>query len=170
MYGKDLEMELMEDLKRFKTIALDREKRIDDGMTDYDDCFVSIQSESIGKQKTEMKLNILQNDGFSWFEEFATLDGALCKSALCETRYGFRWRIETPDGQVIWTSAETKKGLARIGLKKMLCKRPAWVKYEGFGTGLAGALNGTCVVFPSNTNFATGLPADREPIEIREVE
>lgn len=74
-----------------------------------------------------------------------------------------------PDGQIVWTSAITKKGLAKIGLKRVECKRPAWFAFQCSGSGMLGVYGGDYVLFPSDMNYATGEPADSAPLEIRDL-
>ena len=75
-----------------------------------------------------------------------------------------------PDGSVVWTAADTKKGLAKVGLKRVLCKRPAWFALQSSGTGMWGAYTAEYRKFPSDVNYATGEIASADPIEIREWE
>jgi hypothetical protein len=75
-----------------------------------------------------------------------------------------------PDGSVVWTSACTKKGLAKKGLKMVECLRPAWYKFHSSCSGMLGVYSGSYILFPSDWNYATGEEAKDEPLDIREAE
>lgn len=168
IYGNELIKALENDIARLKEIGKSRWERINRGETDEDDCFMSMRAEETGISEASMKIDIIKNGGTEWFPEYSTLDGKLVNARWCDTRYGSRLRVVMPNGNVVWTSAQTDKGLARIGIKKVLCKRPAWVCCKSSASGLLGAYMARPCVFPSNMNYCTGEPASKEPIEIVE--
>ena len=169
IYGEALIKELEEQIALMRKAISDRWDRINAGMTDIDDCFMSQRCEERGINVNNDKIRLIKDGGCSWFVEYATLDGKLINAHWCNTRYGLKLRAEMPDGSVVWTTADTQKGLARRGLKMVECKRPAWYKFHSSSSGLLGVYAGEYVLFPSDFNYATGEDAPDDPIEMREV-
>lgn len=124
--------------------------------------------ESRGIDTNNEKIALIKDGGCAWFTEYATLDGVLVKARWCDTKYGSSLRAEMPDGSVVWTTALTDKGLARKGLKRVSCLRPAWFAFKSSAKGMLGVYTGSYVLFPSDYNYATGEAASDEPIEIKE--
>ena len=79
-YGAELIASLEKENERLREAITNRMDRINDGSTDWDDCFMSQRCESRGISNNEDKINLLKNGGTSWFIEYATLDGTLVKS------------------------------------------------------------------------------------------
>ena len=73
-----------------------------------------------------------------------------------------------PDGRVVWTTALTEKGLAKKGLKKVWCLRPAWFAFKSSSSGMLGVYSGSYVLFPSDYNYATGEVASNDPIQVKD--
>lgn len=169
-YGQELINDLEAQIKRDKEIISERADRINAGQTDIDDCFVSQRCDERNINLCESKIHLLKNGGTEWFAEYATMDGKLVDARWCDTRFGSRLRVQMPDGQVVWTSASTKKGLAKLGLKRVLCRRPAWFAFRSSGRGMLGVYSGSYVTFPSSVNYATGEEAYEDPIEIKDME
>ena len=167
-YGAELIASLEAENKRMMEAINDRIERINDGMTDWDDCFISQRCESRGIQNNNEKIALLKDGGCAWFTEYATLDGTLIKARWCDTRYGSKLRAEMPDGSVVWTTALTEKGLAKKGIKRVLCLRPAWYTFKSSGKGMMGVYTGSYQLFPSDYNYATGEEASDEPIKIED--
>lgn len=157
-YGQDLIERLEAQRETIKKQIANREERIANWETDIDDCFIS------------MKLHLLRNGGTSWFLEYATLDGTIIQARWCNTKYGTKLRAVMPNGEVIWTSSDTARGLAKRGIKKVLCKRPAWIRFYSGDSGMMGVMTGSYGEFPSNVNYATGEAAPADPIEIKDYE
>ena len=168
-YGKDLIAALEAEIAANRKAIADRYSRIDAGMTDIDDCFISQRCEERGINVAQDKIDLIKRGGCEWFREYATLDGELVNARWCNTRFGYSLRAEMPDGSVVWTTATTQKGLAKKGLKMVECLRPAWFAFHSSGSGMLGVYTGSYVPFPSGVNYATGEPADDAPVEIREV-
>jgi hypothetical protein len=166
LYGKELVKKLEEEIATLRKSISDRYERIDTGLTDMDDCFISQRFEERAIRTAKEKIDLINNGGCDWFVEYATLDNVLVEARWCKTEWGSSLRVKMPDGKVVWTTARTEKGLAKKGLKKVLCLRPAWFKFSSNGTGMFGAYTGDYVTFPSDVNYATGEKASDEPIEI----
>lgn len=176
LYGKELIESLEKEIERYEESMNRRSERIREGLTDEEDCFISMRVEERGRELAKDKINLIKDGGCSWFVEYATLDGKILNAKWCNCRsytgYGTtsKLRIEMPDGSVKWTQAMTAKGLARLGIKKILCKRPAWFRFSSSGSGMFGVYTGQYVLFPSDINYATGEKAGEEPLEIKEYE
>ena len=168
-YGKDLIEQLEREIAANRKAISDRYDRIDAGMTDIDDCFISQRCEERGISVAQDKIDLIRDGGCAWFAEYATLDGKLVDARWCNTKFGYSLRAEMPDGSVVWTTADTAKGLAKRGLKKVECKRPAWYAFKSSASGMLGVYCGQYVLFPSDVNYATGEDATVEPLEIRDI-
>ena len=167
-YGNELIKELESEIELLQKSIKNRQERIDLGWTDIDDCFLSERCETRGISECKNKIELIKNGGCMWFTEYATLDGKLVNAHWCNTKYGLKLRAVMPDGTVVWTTADTAKGLAKKGLKRVECLRPAWYKFSSGASGLLGVYSGSYVPFPSDVNYATGEPASSEPIEMRD--
>ena len=168
-YGKELVEQLKKEIARLEESISNRWDRINEGMTDMDDCFMSERCEERGIQNNKDKIALINKGGCEWFLEYATLDGKLVDAHWCNTKFGSSLRVKMPDGSVVWTTACTAKGLAKKGLKKVECLRPAWFKFSCSQGGMLGVYTGQYVYFPSDVNYATGEPAGSEPLEIRDI-
>lgn len=168
MYGQELIASLEREIAGYRKTISERFDRIDAGLTDLDDCFISQRCEERGISVAQDKIRLIQEGGCAWFPEYSTLDGQLVDAVWCNTRYGSKLRVKMPDGNVVWTTATTEKGLAKKGLKLVECKRPAWYKFHSSQAGMLGVYTGDYILFPSRVNYATGEEAQAEPIEMRD--
>ena len=169
VYGTELIARLEKEIVTLQEAMNRRAERIANWETDEDDCFISERCESRGIQVAKDKIDLIKDGGCAWFTEYATLDGTIVKARWCNTKYGSSLRAEMPDGKVVWTTAITAKGLAKKGLKKVECKRPAWFTFSSPYSGMLGVYAGGYELFPSDINYATGEGADVEPIEVRDI-
>lgn len=170
LYGQDLINQLQKEVEATKAAMANRQERINSWQTDEDDCFISMRIDDRSLALAKNKIRLIEDGGCAWFTEYATLDGQLVNAHWCNTKYGYSLRAEMPNGEVVWTTASTKKGLAKKGLKAVECKRPAWYCFKSSGTGMLGVYTGSHVLFPSDVNYATGEDAASDPIEIRDAE
>ena len=156
-YGKELVEQLEKEIARLEESISNRWDRINEGMTDMDDCFMSERCEERGIQNNKDKIALINKGGCEWFLEYATLDGKLVDAHWCNTR-----RLTVPSVYSIYDMAEdTVKVLKQLKLKDISL----------FGTsqgGMLGVYTGQYVYFPSDVNYATGEPAGVEPLEIRD--
>ena len=169
VYGAELITKLENEIELMKGAIDRRAERIANWETDEDDCFISERCESRTISVNQNKIALIKDGGCAWFAEYATLDGQIVNAHWCNTRYGYKLRVEMPDKSVVWTTADTAKGLAKIGLKKVSCKRPAWYAFKSSYGGMMGVYCGDYVLFPSDYNYATGEAANSEPLEIRDI-
>ena len=168
LFGADLIKSLEKENEMLRNSIDDRRRRIDDGWTDMEDCFISQRVEERGIRNNNDKIALIKRGGLHWFRELATADGIPVESHWVDTRYGMTRRVQMPDGSVVWTSADTDKGLARKGLKKVTCLRPAWYAFHSSQRGMCGVYSGDYVLFPSDVNYATGEDASCDPIEMKD--
>lgn len=166
-YGAELIQSLKEDIRLMRAAIDNRWERINNGQTDIDDCFVSQRCEERGIAVAEDKIRLIEDGGCAWFAEYATLDGRLVDARWCNTKYGTSLRVQMPDGSVVWTTATTQKGLAKRGIQRVECLRPAWYTFHSSQSGMLGVYTGGYVLFPSDINYATGEEAGIAPLEIR---
>ena len=169
IYGIELITRLEDEIAIMQKSRDERFERISRMETDFDDCFISERCEERGINVNREKIALIKDGGCAWFTEYATLDGVLVNARWCNTRYGSSLRAEMPDGSVVWTTAYTDKGLAKKGLKRVQCLRPAWYAFHSSNGGMLGVYTGNYDLFPSDVNYATGEPAADEPIEIRDI-
>lgn len=169
-YGQELIEALERDIELTQKSIANRFERVNEGITDWDDCFVSHRCDERSLNLNRDKIDLIKDGGCAWFTEYATLDGQLVEARWCNTRFGTSLRAVMPNGEVVWTTATTAKGLAKKGLKMVECKRPAWFAFHSSNSGMLGVYTGSYVLFPSDVNYATGEAASAEPIEIRDAE
>lgn len=165
-YGQELIEMLEKEVASYEAAMADRSRRIAEWQTDEDDCFISQRVDKRGLELAKDKIALIKDGGCMWFPEYATLDGTLINARWCNTKFGYSLRAEMPDGSVVWTTADTEKGLAKRGIKKVMCKRPAWFAFHSSNSGMMGVYTGSYVPFPSDINYATGEYATAEPIEV----
>lgn len=168
VYGEELIKELESEIELSQKAISNRIDRINNGETDWDDCFMSQRCEERGISVCRDKIRLIKDGGCAWFREYATLDNQLVEARWCNTRFGSSLRVEMPNGEVIWTTSTTPKGLAKRGLKLVECKRPAWYAFRSSQRGMLGVYTGDYVLFPSDVNYATGEDAPSEPLEMRD--
>ena len=166
-YGQELIAELQKEIDLLTESQRRRAERINNWETDEEDCFMSMRCEERGVRNAQDKIDLIKRGGCAWFTEYATLDGKLVNAKWCNTRFGSSLRAQMPDGSVVWTTADTPRGLAKHNLRKVSCLRPAWYCFRSSASGMLGVFSGSYVLFPSDVNYATGEPASDEPLEIR---
>ena len=170
LFGQELIKKLEDEMANTQRAMDNRQERIDNWQTDEDDCFISIRCDERHMQLCKDKIQLINDGGTAWFMEYATLDGQLVNAHWCNTKFGTSLRAEMPDGKVVWTTACTKKGLAKKGLKLVKCRRPAWYCFRSPYKGMLGVYSGSYELFPSDVNYATGEDASNEPLEMVDAE
>ena len=172
LYGAELIKSLENEKARIRESQDERRKRIDAWETDEDDCFISIRCDERAYHLCNDKIRLIQAGGCHWFVEYQSVDGVPEKDHHWFTNKfgGMSCRVELADGRVIFTSADTEKGLAKKGLKKVLALRPAWYAFHSSARGMMGVYSGEYILFPSDVNYATGEYATVEPLEVKPYE
>lgn len=169
VYGQELIKKLENEIEIMNGAMERRQERIDRWETDEDDCFISERCESRTVSVNKRKIDLINRGGCEWFLEYATLEGKVVNAHWCNTRYGCKLRVVMPDKSVIWTTADTAKGLAKLGLKKVRCLRPAWFAFRSPYGGMMGVYSGDYELFPSDYNYATGEEAGSDPIQMEDL-
>ena len=172
LYGAELIKSLENEKARIQKNQLDRSQRIANWETDEDDCFISIRCDERASHLCDDKIRLIKDGGCHWFVEYQSTAGVHeLKHCWFENKFGgYSLRVELVDGTVIYTSADTEKGLAKKGLKKVLALRPAWYAFHSSQRGMMGVYSGEYVLFPSDVNYATGENAPLAPLEVKPFE
>lgn len=172
LYGVELIKSLENEKALIRENQRNREKRIANWETDEDDCFISIRCDDRNSHLIDDKIQLIQDGGCHWFVEYQSTSGVHEKKHnWFENKFGgWSLRVELMDGTVVYTSADTEKGLAKKGLKKVLALRPAWYAFHSSQRGMMGVYSGEYVLFPSSVNYATGEDATVEPLEVKPFE
>lgn len=147
-----------EAIKRNKEAMDDRLRRIQEGLTDMDDCFMSQRSEELAIRKAQIEIEILKNGGVQEFSVLRSIDtGEVVAKFWYEGKWGFYWRIlseyEEKYGKYVGFGIKPET-LAKKGLVKGKEVAPAWVRFRSNGSGMAGAYMATCEVYRSRKNYA----------------
>lgn len=100
----------------------------------------------------------IQEGGYAWFPEYATLDGEVVDFRWQTSDNGKYLIVILPNGEMITITDITPEGLAKANIQYVECKRPAWIERDT-------DYNYYCV--KSDINYATGEKASSTPIEIR---
>lgn len=146
--------ELKAQRKRITEAQRSRAQRIANCEVEEIDCALSVRADRDMLNLIDAQIELLNNGCTAWFEEYATIDGRLVDGRWVDTRYGMKLVCEMPNGETVWTTANTQKGLARRGLKKVMVKRVAWAKLMSNGNSIASG----CYVkrYPAHLNRLTG--------------
>lgn len=138
----------------------DRQRRISEGSTDMDDCFISQRSNEQSISEAQMKLDILKNGGVMPFDVLMDIEtGDIVSKNTYSGQYGPYWRIEekfeSKFGKYVGV-AKRESTYTKKGLKVEEVDRPAWVAFSaGSGGGMMAAYTGAYQIFPSSKNYFT---------------
>jgi hypothetical protein len=151
LYGEELKKSIEREIERIREIQADREKRIADGWTDYDDCFMSIRVEEQSIDRCRMELKILSGDGCMDYEAVFDKNGKEVHTHWFRNR----WGGDTIVGNGVFASSE-KALLKKTGWTKKTIRVPAWTKFSSSGSGLCGVYSGSYTMVRWHTNMVTG--------------
>ena len=150
LYGKELANTLIKERTRIQGIMANRDSRINQGMTDDNDCFMSIKVNQQALREIEMQLEILSGDGLFETDGLFDEDGGEIAMRWVTTQYGQRI---VADG----IFAKDKETLVKkTGYELRKIKAPCWTKYITHGTGLCGVYTGYYIKMRWHTNMVTG--------------
>ena len=144
-----------------KSLMDDRRERIQNGETDWDDCFMSERSNSQNIDLLKTKIDILKNGGTRLFDVLVDIEtGEVVSKKIIDAQYGLCWIIDDEFkgkfgkfvGYAKRESTYTKKGL-----KQESRELPAWAKFKTSGSGMMGAYSAYVHVFPCDVNFAVNF-------------
>ena len=128
---------------------------------DLDDCFVSYALQNTHKSVCNLQLEILRNGGVWTFTGYQDVQGNWLRPITFKNKFGSYTTCYKNEakGITIYSSANTVKGLARKGIKKVRYTAPAWAKLRG-GNVLGQAY---AHVYEAEYNRCTGK---EEPIKV----
>lgn len=163
--SKDYRAEVEATLARTRESIRSRAERIANCEVESTDCALSMMADRETVALCEKQLELLDGNCEAWFSGYATLDGEVVDARWVDTRYGSKLVVDMPNGETVWTTADTEKGLAKRNLKKVMIKRTAWAKLVSNGNSFASGRS--IVVYPAYLNRTTG--EYNEDIEVLEV-
>lgn len=151
-YGKELAESIRESIRHTEAIQMEREKRIADGWTDEDDCFMSIRVEEQALANYRMQLKILEGDGLMDYEAIFDESGKEVRTHW----FSNKWGGDTIVGNGVFASSE-KALLKKTGWTKKTIRVPVWTKFfGGCGGGLCSVYTGSYQQVRWHTNMVTG--------------
>lgn len=153
LYGKELTEQIKKDIQRTKEVIENRHKRINEGLTDMDDCFLSekVNHESI--REMEMQLEILKGDGLMEIEVLISPEGKEFEPRWVDTKWGSKIVV---NGIFSANRKALYKRTEKLGYKLGVKKVPCWTKFISHGTGLCGVYSGSYQITRHHTNMVTG--------------
>ena len=126
---------------------------------DLDDCFVSYALQNTHKSVYNLQLEILRNGGVT-FTGYQDVQGNWLRPITFKNKFGSYTTCYKNEakGITIYSSANTVKGLARKGIKKVRYTAPAWAKVGGNAFGQTYPR-----LYEAEYNRCTGI---EEPIKV----
>jgi len=150
LYGSDLKDQLIKDRQRILDTMAERNSRINQGVTDYDDCFMSIKVEQGRLSEIDMQLKILASDGLRNEEALFDENGNEVSMRWVSTKYGTRI---VANG--IFASS-VKALIKKTGFELKTIRVPCWTRFVTSGSGLCGVYSGSYIMDRWHTNMVTG--------------
>lgn len=150
LFGEELKKALVRNREWILEDMRERDERIAAGLTDIDDCFVSIRSEEKALSEISMQLDILKGDGLMEIEAVIDENGKEVNARWVETRYGIKIV-----GRGIFANS-VKALCKKTGWHTETIKVPCWTKCIAHGRGMFGAYNSTYQIVRWHTNMVTG--------------
>lgn len=150
IYGEELRKLVLATKQRMQEGIYDRARRIANGETDIDDCFMSQRVEERAIAECNMQLHILDGDGMMDFDAWFDADGKEQRVRWVHTRYG---------GAYVWNGifASSEKALMKkTGLTCKTIRVPVWTKFVASGSGMMGVYSGSYQRVRWHTNMVTG--------------
>lgn len=152
VFGAELAKQILQRKERLIESMNERDKRINDGWTDYDDCFMSIRTESQSIHECDMQLEILKGDGLMDVEAIFDENGDEVNVHAFENK----WRRTSYVGRGIFASSINAL-LKKTGWVKKTIRVPVWTKfYGGSGGGMCVVYTGSYSYVRWHTNMVTG--------------
>ncbi len=150
LFGDALIERIEQDIQHYEELIRDRAKRIDNGMTDMDDCFISERVERSAITEAKMQLEILRGDGCEERDVVIDENGEDVGARWVQTRYGNKVVARGVFANSI--NALCKK----TGWTETTRRIPVWTKWIPCGIGLLGACYGSYEKVRWHTNMKTG--------------
>lgn len=114
LYGQSLIAKLQAEIEHTRQIMSERQDRIANHETDYDDCFLSINSNQSHINLNQLKIRIIQDGGTMPFEVLYK-DGVKTNARIISGKYGDVWLV---DGQFVTEYSATSR-FAKTFFKKV---------------------------------------------------
>lgn len=150
VYGNELKQMILNQKERLIASITDRRNRIDEGLVDYDDCFLSARCEDRGIHECDMKLRILEGDGMMDFDAIFDENGKEVPVRWVHTKYGTRIV-----GRGIFANSREAL-LKKTGWTEKTIRVPVWVKFHTSGKGMVGVYSGDYYEVRWPVNMKTG--------------
>jgi hypothetical protein len=151
LYGEELKASILETQKRIRERIADRQRRIDDCETDYDDCFISIHIDENALRECGMQLEILNGDGLMDFDAIVDENGNEVRIHYFENKWGKTNVV----GNGVFASS-LKALLKKTGWTEKTIRVPVWTKFRASGYGMGGVMSGSTERVRWHTNMVTG--------------
>lgn len=152
VFGAELAKQIEQKRQIFVESMERRDKRIADGWTDEDDCFMSIRAEEHGIIECNKQLEILKGDGLMDIEAIFDADG----NEVNVHSFQNQWGRTSYVGRGIFASSLNAL-LKKTGWVKKTIRVPVWTKFEaGSGGGMCAVYTGRIVFTRWHTNMVTG--------------
>lgn len=152
IYGSELAERIKREMKNIEENIENREKRISEGSTDYEDCYMQRRIDEENLSACRMKLEILSGDGTMLKDVIVDENGKEVSV------YWFRnkWGKDTIVGRGIFASSR-KALLKKTGWTEKKINVPVWVKWkDGCGGGTCALYTGGYQRVRWHTNMVTG--------------
>lgn len=150
LYGEELRKSIIATKQRLVAAIEDRSRRIAEGTTDIDDCFLSQRVEENAISEANAQLRILDNGGVMDYDAIFDENGNEVNARWVNTRYGCKIV-----GNGIFANSE-KALLKKTGWTTKTIQVPCWTKFRAAGGGMLGVYGGGYDVVRWHTNMATG--------------
>lgn len=153
IFGEELRKSIEAERQQILQNIEDRNRRIETGETDYDDCFISMRVSANALDACDKKLKILQGDGCMAFDAIFDENGDEVPIHYFENK----WRKTTVVGRGVFASSVNAL-LKKTGWTRGEVRAPVWVKFqsEGCGRGMCGVYSGSYQYVRWHTNMVTG--------------
>ena len=154
IYGQELAEQIKKDLERTNQTINNRWERINQGLTDMDDCFMSAKTNSQSIDEYNMQLEILKGDGLMEIFVLVSPEGKTYQPRWVNTQWGSKIVV---NGIFAASKKALIKKTEKIGYTQGVKKVPCWTKFiSGSGGGLCGVYSGRYEIVRQHTNMVTG--------------
>lgn len=158
MKNTELIEQLQNEIKHHTNIMEDRHRRIAEGLTDMDDCFLSNKMNALNIQLAMAKIKILENGGTREFDVLKDIEtGDIVSKRYVDGRYGPCHLIEdeyvSKFGRFVGI-AKREATYTKKGLKRDRAELPCWATIKANGSGVYGAYMSSVVIYKTEKNYA----------------
>lgn len=151
LYGEALAESIQSTIACMEESLADRNERINAGLTDMDDCFISERTEQRAIQEARIQLDILRGGGTMPIDAVIDENGVEVNVRYVDTRYGPKYV-----GNGVFANS-MKALLKKTGWTTEERNVPCWTKFmPGSGGGMCSVYTGTIGVVRWHTNMVTG--------------